>query len=309
MIGRIQRVALRDVWRHEAYDFTTWLQENLDVLNEATGLELSDAEREQSVGSFSVDLVAQDRSGAAVIIENQLERSDHDHLGKLVTYMSSLDAQAAVWIVSEPRPEHVHAVSWLNDAKDVAFYLVKVEAVRIGSSEPAPLLTVIVEPSEASQAIGDTKRELAERHHERRAFWERFLGFAKEKSALHARLSPTYDAWLGTGAGRAGLAYTYVVNQHSSRVELYIDRGKDAGEENLAILDYRLERREEIEGSFGGPLDWQRLDGRRACRVRAEVLDAGYRDQDRMAELFEGLVDAMVRLERALAPHVSSLAL
>ena len=114
-IGKIERVPLRQVWRHEALDFTTWLEQNIDALSEVLDLSLSSAEREQSAGDFSVDIVAEDGSGNTVIIENQLEQSDHDHLGKLVTYVSMLEAKAAIWIVAAPRPEHVRAVAWLND--------------------------------------------------------------------------------------------------------------------------------------------------------------------------------------------------
>lgn len=102
-IGRLQRVPLREVWRHEAYDFTQWLQENIDVLNVALDMNLINVEREQAAGSFSIDLVAEDESGGTVIIENQLEKSNHDHLGKVITYLTALSARVAVWIVSEPR--------------------------------------------------------------------------------------------------------------------------------------------------------------------------------------------------------------
>jgi RecB family endonuclease NucS len=124
-IGKIERVPLRQVWRHEALDFTTWLEQNIDALSEVLDLSLSSAEREQSAGDFSVDIVAEDGSGNTVIIENQLEQSDHDHLGKLVTYVSMLEAKAAIWIVAAPRPEHVRAVAWLNEGSSAAFYLVK----------------------------------------------------------------------------------------------------------------------------------------------------------------------------------------
>src|SRR5256714_14477763 len=115
-IGKIQRVLLRDVWKHEAHNFTRWLQENLDVLGDALGIPLANAEREQSAGDFSVDLIAEDSAGNAVIIENQLEKSDHDHLGKLITYLAVSEAKTAIWIVAHPRPEHVSAVSWLNES-------------------------------------------------------------------------------------------------------------------------------------------------------------------------------------------------
>src|SRR6266576_3366972 len=131
-IGKLERVPLREVWEHEAYDFTQWLQENIDVLNTALDLNLVNVDREQAAGSFSIDLVAEDEGGGTVIIENQLEKSNHDHLGKLITYMSALGAKAAVWIVSDPRPEHVAAVAWLNESSSADFYMVKVEAVKIG---------------------------------------------------------------------------------------------------------------------------------------------------------------------------------
>ena len=111
VVGKVRRVKLREVWKHEAIDFTRYLQDNLELISEVTNLNLVSAEREQSAGSFFVDLLAEDADGSAVVIENQLERSDHDHLGKLITYLAAFNAKAAVWIVSEARPEHVAAIA------------------------------------------------------------------------------------------------------------------------------------------------------------------------------------------------------
>jgi hypothetical protein len=122
-VGKLTRVPLREVWPHEALDFTRWLQVNLDVLSEHLPVALTSAEREQSAGAFSVDLVAEDADGNVVVIENQLERSDHDHLGKMITYLAAFEAKRAIWIVADPRPEHVRAVSWLNDASPADFHL------------------------------------------------------------------------------------------------------------------------------------------------------------------------------------------
>ena len=116
MIGKIQRVALREVWKHEALDFTQWLQDNIDVLNEVLDFNLSSPEREQSAGSFNVDIVAEDDSGDPVVIENQLEKSDHNHLGKIITYLVAIGAKTAIWIVADPRPEHVSSINWLNES-------------------------------------------------------------------------------------------------------------------------------------------------------------------------------------------------
>ena len=163
-IGKIQRVGLRKVWKHEARDFTTWIEENVDVINDSLDLNLVSLDREQSAGKVSVDLVGEDKAGNVVVIENQLERSDHDHLGKIITYLTALEAKTAIWIVSDPRPEHVKAIAWLNESSSESFYLVKVEAIKIGDSPWAPLLTLITGPSEEAIKMGQTKKEVAERY-------------------------------------------------------------------------------------------------------------------------------------------------
>jgi len=308
MIGKIKRLPLREVWKHEALDFTRWIEENIDVLNEALDLDLVSAEREQGAGNFSVDLVAEDADGNSVIIENQLERSNHDHLGKLITYLVAIGAKTAVWIVSDPRPEHASAVTWLNQSTAGSFYLAKVEAIQIGDSPPAPLLTLIVGPSAEGREVGETKKELAERHVFREEFWKTLLERAKTKTKIHAAISPTTSGWISAGSGMGGLGYVYVVTRHEGSVELYVDRGKDSEAENKQIFDRLAASKAEIEGAFGGSLEWQRLDGKRACRIRKRFSTGGYRDDSaKWPEVQDQMIDAMIRLERAMSPHLAKL--
>lgn len=269
-VGTLYRVALREVWKHEAHSFTTWMEENVSVLGDAVGLDLSNAERERAAGSFSVDIVVEDDSGRTVIIENQFGKSDHDHLGKLITYLTSFEAACAIWVVEDPRPEHVGAIAWLNEASSAAFYLVKVEAIRIDDSPAAPLFTLIVGPSEEAQEIGRKKKELSERHKERHSFWSQLLTRARERTSLHSTISAGTDAWIGTGAGVTGLAFNYGVRQYGTKAELYIDRG-DA-DLNGRILDHFLEHRELIEAGIDFPVSWQPLEERRACRIASTPL-------------------------------------
>jgi len=308
MIQKITRMPLREAFRHEAYDFSRWLEENIDALNDVLDITLSNAEREQAAGDFSVDLVAEDESGAKVIIENQLEKSNHDHLGKVITYLVAMEARAAVWIVSDPRPEHVSAITWLNESSSASFYLLKLEAIKIGDSAPAPLLTLIVGPSASTKAVGKAKQEFAERYEIRREFWKGLLEHAKTRTRLHTGISPSKYHWIGTGAGRAGLAFNYVAWEHECAVELYIDRGKEADAENKAIFDALEARKAEVEATFGGSLEWQRLDNKRACRIRKSIDVGGYKDGEKSAAIHAALVDAMIRLEKALKPFVQKLA-
>ena len=150
LIGRLEFEPVRAVFHDEARHFTTWMEQHLEVLGERLGIELTLIQREKAVGEFNVVLLCEDGNGQAVIIENQLERTDHDHLGKLLTYLVNLDAHTAIWVTGEPRVEHQKVIDWLNEntASDLAFFLVKVETVRIANSTAAPLFTVLAGPDE-----------------------------------------------------------------------------------------------------------------------------------------------------------------
>lgn len=309
-VGRLERVALREVWKHEAHDFTQWLQENIEVLNEALDLDLVNVDREQAAGTFSVDLVAEDGGGGTVIIENQLEKSNHDHLGKLITYLTAMAAKTAIWIVSDPRPEHVAAITWLNEAGSAQFYMVKVEAVKIGSSPAAPLFTLIVGPSDEAKEVGATKKEIAERYIIRRHWWASLIKRSAAVSKLHAHITPGEYSWIGTSSGVRGLNLNYVVTQDECAAELYIDRGKGTDDENKAIYDQLYKHQPEIEASFGAALSWEGLEGKRACRIRYTSQAGGYRTPEASwPEVQDPIIHAMARLEKALRPHLRQLRL
>ena len=237
MVGRLKKVDLRKVWANEAKDFTSWSSENLDLLSDHIDCELSLIEPEKKTVSLSVDIFAEGPNGETVIIENQLEKTDHDHLGKLITYLSNLDAKIAIWITSNPRLEHVTAINWLNEISpvDISFYLVRVEAYVIGDSEPAPLFTTICGPSREAKEIGEQKQDLAERHLKRIEFWKKLLDKAKEVTSLHSNVSPSKDNWITAGAGKSGMGWSYTITMDRGCVELFIDRGPDKKDETDKI--------------------------------------------------------------------------
>ena len=305
-IGKLQRVPLREVWKHEAYNFTRWLQDNLEVLNDVLGISLSNAEREQSAGDFSVDLVAEDHSGNTVIIENQLEKSNHDHLGKLITYLVAFEAKTAIWIVADPRPEHVSAVAWLNESYAASFYLVKLEAIKIDESPAAPLLTLIVGPSEETREAGKTKQEIASRYNDRQRFWTDLLEQAKTKTRLFSNISPCQWGEIWTTAGGRGLQYKFSARQHDAGVELYIDR-TESEEINKRILASLAQHKDEIENIFGEALEWDSKEGRRSCRIWKQISGGGYRDDERWPEIHNQMIDVMIRLDKALKPHIAQI--
>ncbi|HEV8016078.1 MAG TPA: DUF4268 domain-containing protein [Stellaceae bacterium] len=310
IIGKLERLPLREVWKFEARNFTQWLQDNIDVLNSALDLDLVNVDREQAAGDFSIDLVAEDGNGGTVIIENQLEKSNHDHLGKLITYLTGMSARAAIWVVSDPRPEHVAAIAWLNESVSADFYMVKVEAVKIGNSPPAALFTKIVGPSEETKEVGQTKKEIVERYGLRKRWWSQLIERSAKVSKLHAHLTPGEWSRIGTSSGVRGLNLNYVVLQTECGVELYIDRGKDSVLENKSIFDQLSLHKEAIEKEFGAPLVWDKLENGRASGIRYTLPDGGYRSpEDQWEKIQERQVDAMNRFEKALRPYLKQLTL
>jgi hypothetical protein len=307
-ISRLIKVPLRELWKHEAHGFTRWLAENLDLISDVIGIQLSLEESEAPAGHFSADILAVDNNGNPVVIENQLEQTNHDHLGKLITYMSNLDAKTAIWVTSDPRPEHERAVDWLNETlpADTAFYLLKIEAFKIGDSDPAPYISIIAGPNPVGKQIGEEKKEMAERKQTRREFWKLLLGLAKTKTHIYDRINPTDDYWLSAGSGKGGFWYSITVRMKDSQVELFFDRGDV--DDNKKIFDALYQRKDEIETKFGEPLDWQRLDNRKGCRVRHVIKDYGFDDKEHWPILQEKLVEAMIRLHKALQPAIQDIA-
>jgi hypothetical protein len=309
MIEQITRLPLRQIWKHEAHDFTTWLTDNIEVLHEVVGFEISNAMREQSTGNFNVDIKAEDETGETVIIENQLTKSDHDHLGKIITYLAAFEAKKAVWIVSEPRQEHINAINWLNEGgNDCNFYLLKIEAIKIGNSNPAPLFTRIVGPSEEAKQIGKIKKEDSERHRLRFQFWTQLLEVAKQKHNLFNSISPTKDTWVGVTAGKKGLVYSFWLNNNDVRIQLQIDQGKDSELENLRIFNAIKTHQVQIEADFGEPLDWDEVEGSRMCAIRKRLSIGGLKSPEtEWPQIIETVTDKMVALEKATKSIVKKL--
>lgn len=179
-LGKLEEVDIRELWKHEQYDFSDWLSkgENIEMLSNAVGLTLTEVNKEVFVGSYRCDLVAKDETtGIKVIIENQLEATNHDHLGKIITYASGLDANVVIWIVKEAKEEHQSAIEWLNNktTKDISFFLMEIHAFKIGDSLPAPQFVVVEKPNDFVKVanVGVDSGELSKAQSERFNFWNK----------------------------------------------------------------------------------------------------------------------------------------
>ena len=308
MVGKLKIVDLREIWKHEAYDFTSWLFDNLEVLNDQLGLNLNALEKEKSVGPFSADIYAEDTTGRLVIIENQLTRTDHDHLGKILTYLSNLDAKIAIWISVDPRPEHVAAINYLNEVvpEDTKFYLLKVQAYQIGDSEPAPHFTIEAGPSVERKAGGDVKKEFAKMDERRFEFFEQLLSVSNSKTNLFSNISPNgYQNWVSASAGKTGLSWQMVVMRKDSRVEFWLNSQSE--ELNKIRQSKLITKKNEIDEVFGEGLIWDFRDYRKQNNLRSFSPLGGLDNEDKWTDIQNDLVNRLIRLENSLKPHIKSL--
>jgi hypothetical protein len=269
-LGRLAPVDVRTVWSSESADFTPWLASNLQLLGDALGIdELELVQREVPVGPFFLDLLANDAEGRTVAIENQLMPSEHGHLGQLLVYAAGRRADVVVWVATRFKEEYRAVLDWLNEHTDpeLAFFGVEVRVVRIGSSAPAPVFDVVVQPNDWGKAQKAQRQgtetvstvALARQEFFRRVFdqvAERLPGFRVPK--------PTVQNWAPFKAGPFG-TYSVVFAQSGLRVEAYLDSGNK--ELNKALFDELLADAAEVERSFGGHLNWERLDDKRASRI------------------------------------------
>jgi Domain of unknown function (DUF4268) len=306
--GELTPVDIREVWANEAREFTPWLAENIERLGEALGMDLEVAAREADVGDFSLDLLAKDLgTGRPVVIENQFGATDHDHFGKLITYASGVDASAVIWLTESVRDEHRQALEWLNRRTDaeIHFFAVVVEVVRIDQSRPAVLFKPIVFPNAWQRVARETaERRVSPRGEAYRRYFQVLIDELRERHRFTGARVGQPQSWYLFPSGVQGVNYGASFAQGGRlRVELYIDQGDT--ERNKALFDFLLGQKADIEHDFGEPLEWERLDDRRASRIA--VYRAGQIDQpdDRLAEIRAWTVERLLHLKKVLGPRLT----
>ncbi len=307
-----ESVELRTAWPHEARDFSVWLEEHIERLEKAIGIHLTVVGREQKAEDFKADIIATDGQNNLIVIENQLEQTDHTHMGQIITYMSNFGAKTAIWITSKPREEHKKAVMWLNEStpEDISFYLIKLELYRIGDSEPGSFFQVIAGPGTTNEAkeIGKKRSNINADIQQsiRYRFWSQLLERAKSMGIkTHANRAATNDNWLGVGAGKSGLSFNYVISKGSALIDLEIHTGDK--DRNKRIYDSLLKNKAAVEAAFGEPLSWERREENQIATIRFYLPGEGIQDESTWTSTQEKMINAMNRLYKALKPYVDNL--
>lgn len=305
-IGKLKEVDIRELWKHEQYDFSEWLskKENIENLNEILGLTLVDISKETYVGAYRCDLFAKDETtGIKVIIENQLEMSNHDHLGKIITYASGLDAKVVVWIVKEAREEHRSAIEWLNNNtnSNVNFFLIEIHAYKIGNSDNAPMFQVIEQPNDFIKNNKSTNSNdtMNKSQSQRVEFWNQFNNVLIERGKPFNVRKATTDHWynVAIGTSDAHIAITLINKDSVIGVELYITDNKE-------LFDKLYQKKDAIEADLGFKLDWRRLNNSKASRIVTFIKGLNFDDHSNYNELMNKTIDLAVLMRDTFKRYI-----
>lgn len=309
-LGLIEQVDLKEIWVDEPKGFTPWLGDNISELGKALQMELDLEAQEVPIGAFSLDLLARDGSDRKVAIENQLERTDHDHLGKLLTYAAGLDVSVIIWVTKEFREEHRQALDWLNQRSDenTEYFGIQVEVWKIGDSVPAPHFNLIVTPNEWQREIKNQPREMTDKQRMYQDFFDSLLQALREiKFTKAKKAQPLHYCSFSSGLGakftyRAGFAQA-----KRARVELYIDGGSGQKNWNKQIFDALSQEKFSLETQLGEPLSWERLDDKQASRIalyREGSIEDG---KSKLEEIRNWMVKKLVVLKKTFNKELKNV--
>ena len=307
-LGRLEKVSLREVWSDEARDFTPWLAQadNLPLLADSIGIELELDAQEKEVGPFRADILCKDAEGNWVLIENQLERTDHTHLGQLLTYAAGLHAVTIVWLASRFTDEHRAALDWLNEVtgEDVNFFGLEVELWRIGASNFAPKFNVVSQPNAWSRTVAAVAKqsEMTETKQLQLEYWTVWREHMLEHSKLKPQ-KPRPQHWTNIAIGRTGFSLTTDLNSFDNTVavSLYIN------DDNAKAIFSRFEKdKDAIEEEFGRSLEWRRNPERKSSRIQVTT-EGDYSDRESWQEQHEWIRKNLETFDRVFRGRIAQL--
>lgn len=305
-LSKLEKVNLREIWKHEAHDFTNWLalDENLGLLSEAIGIDISLIQTEASVGKFNVDILAVDNhSGRKIVIENQLETTDHDHLGKIITYASGLDANTIIWIVKDVREEHKQAIDWLNEHtnEEISFFAINIELWKIGGSNVAPNFNIISQPNNWAKTIkssGGSNNLLTDTKLKQQEFWQGLKDYSYEKNEniKFQKAHPQHWSSLSIGTSLANISLTLNTRENIMGIEIYINHNKE-------LYHHLFNSKELIENSIGEKLIWKELPDMKASRIKLES-DFDFDNNGNYSQYYDWLIKNIKTFSNTFSKYI-----
>ena len=305
-LGKLKEIDIRKVWAHEQYDFSDWLSkdDNIQQLGDTLNLSLTDVETEKFVGSYRCDIICKDEiTGKNVLIENQLEPTNHDHLGKIITYASGLEASVIIWIVESAKEEHSSAIEWLNKHTDddVSFFLIEVHAYTIEGSKPAPYFKIIQQPNDfVKQVKNITKNaELNDSQNSRLEFWSKFNEvLERRRKPFNKRKATTDHGYsIAVGSSQCHISIDLVNREHKIRVSMWIP-------DNKKLFDVFYSNKDAIEKEIGHSISWDKLDDKKAAYAYTFIDGLDFDNQENYDELMDSAINEVLLFRKAFKPYI-----
>lgn len=308
-LGQLKKIKVGKLWNNEQYDFTPWLaqDENIAKLGKAVGLELEVENIEVAVGPYSADILAKDGSNRYVVIENQFGKTNHDHLGKLITYGSALNASAIIWLAEEFTDEHQRALDWLNDHTDEDFslYGVIVELLQIDESRPAVQFNVVSRPAETIRkaAIKKASGELSETKTLQLEFWTEFRKRLLAAKVVASTQTARPQYWFDVSLGRSGIFLSNIANTYENRIGVRVYISNTIAD--IALPQLEMDR-DAIEAEIGEKLEWDPNPNTRD-KIIALRRNADLRKRNEWPDYLDWMVDRVRRFRKVFSPRVKKL--
>ena len=310
-LGTIKKIDLRDVWSSEASDFTPWLakDENIALLGEAIGLELEVESQEKNVGPFRADILARDlTSNHYVLIENQLEQTNHNHLGQIMTYAAGLDAFSIIWIAKSFTEEHRAALDWLNriTEENINFFGIEIEVIQIGDSIPAPQFKVVAKPNDWSKSVRSSAStgELTDTKLKQQQYWTEFKEYVEKNGSPFKVQKPSPQHWTNIALGRSNFYLSLTVNSQSHIICINLEIGGARAKEHFDKLRDLYE--EDSKEHISADIEWLRLDDRKSCMVKLSK-SFNFTDESSRDEQYAWFVEYVKKYISYFRPKVKSI--
>mgnify|MGYP000979722157 CR=1 FL=1 len=317
-LGRLERVELRKIWASESGDFTPWLarEENLKLMSETIGIELEFEAQETGVGPFRADILCKNISDDSwVLIENQLERTDHSHLGQLLTYAAGLEAVTIIWIAERFTEEHRAALDWLNQitGERFAFFGLEIELWQIGNSQAAPKFNIVCSPNNWAKTVQSTASQSIQHSEVKQAqfnFWTAFKKYMEEKKSVVRCTKPFPQHWMNHSIGRSGFQLTSAAstwdtetNQWGTELRVELVTNSAASKAHFALLQ---QQQEQIEQEIGQPMVWHNPPDAKMCRIYLRK-SADFRNSDEWPAQHEWLRVTLEKFRATFAQRIREL--
>lgn len=310
-LARLTKVELREQWKDEAKDFTPWLaaEENISLLAETLGLELEVIGQEEKVGQFRADILAKDiATDKHVVIENQLEQTDHSHLGQVVTYCAGLQASTFIWVSAQIKEEHRAAVDWLNSISDDDhnFFAVEIQLFRIGDSDVAPNFKVVAKPNGWTKNVKkQVSVEFTDNDMLKLEFWESFRAYvAKQAKTPFKTQKPLPQHWTNVAIGTSAAHINVLIGRQRAKVAVQLILDNDNAKDNFDYLYEALYDKSQDE--LVKDIEWARLDDKKSSYITASI-EGDYHNKSDWQRQFEWLYDMTARYYHFFKPHVKHL--